>query len=98
MLCSDAKRQWGHSPEIEDSTESKDDPTSPRYAMSGFHITMDDTAAAIDARHRTSLRWHDMAAGVTLKQSLTEPIRIIRKVWARFGSFRLEKELPKNNL
>ena len=42
VLCSDAKRQWGQSPEIEDSTESKDDPTSPLYAMSGFHITMDD--------------------------------------------------------
>ena len=63
VLCSDAKRQWGQSPEIEDSTESKDDPTSPRYAMSGFHIMMDDTAAAIDARRRTSLRWQDMAAG-----------------------------------
>ena len=43
------------SPEIEDSTESKDDPNSPRYAMSGFHITMCgfQYAAAIDARHRT---------------------------------------------
>ena len=42
MPRDDAKRQWGQSPEIEDSTESKDDPTSPLYAMSGFHITMDD--------------------------------------------------------
>ena len=55
VLFSDAKRQWGQSPEIEDSTESKDDPTSPRYAMSGFHITMCGflAAAAIDARPRT---------------------------------------------
>ena len=48
MPRDDAKRQWGQSPEIEDSTESKDDPITPRYAMSGFHIMMDDTAAAID--------------------------------------------------
>ena len=34
----DAKRQWGQSPEIEDSTESMDEPITPRYAMSGFHI------------------------------------------------------------
>ena len=54
-----------------------------------------NSAAAIDARHRASPRRHDMAAGVTLKQFLTEPIRIIRKVWARFGSFRLEKEKTK---
>ena len=55
VLCSDAKRQWGQSPEIEDSTESKDDPTSPRYAMSGFHITMDDTAATIYVRQSDEL-------------------------------------------
>ena len=71
-------------------------PTSPRYVMSGFHIEKGgfQYAAAIDARHR----WHDMAAGVTLKKSLTELIRNIRRVWARFGSFRLETEDPKNNL
>ena len=68
--------------------------------MSGFYIEKGrfQFAAATDARHRAGQRRHDMAAGATLKQSLTEPIRIIRKVWARFGSFRLEKELPKNNL
>ena len=40
------------------------DPTSPRYAMSGFHIEKGgfQYAAAIDARHRTGQRWHDMAA------------------------------------
>jgi len=32
------------------------------------------------------------------EQSLTEPIRGIRRVWAKVGSFRLEKEEPKNNL
>ena len=60
----DAKRQWGQSPEIEDSTESKDGPTTPRYAMSGFHIEKGgfQFAAATDARHRTSQRRHDMAA------------------------------------
>ena len=53
------------SPEIEDSTESMDDPIPPRYAMSGFHIEMGGFlyAAAIDARHRTNPRRHDMAAG-----------------------------------
>ena len=50
----DAKRQWGQSPEIEDSTESMDEPITPRYAMSGFHIEMGGFlyAAARDARQR----------------------------------------------
>ena len=41
------------------------DPTTPRYAMSGFYITMDGfmSPVAIDARHRTSQRRHDMATG-----------------------------------
>ena len=45
------------------STESKDDPNSPRYAMSGFHIKMGRflAAAAIDARQRTGQRGYDMA-------------------------------------
>jgi len=75
-------------------------PTSPRYAMSGFYIEMGGFMgiAARNVGHRTSQRRHDMTAGVTLKQSLTEPIRNIRRVWARFGSFRLETEDPKNNL
>ena len=40
------------------------DPTKPQYAMSGFYIKMGGAmyAAAIDARHRTGHRWHDMAA------------------------------------
>ena len=40
------------------------DHTSPRYAMSGFYIEMGGVmyAAAIDARHRTGHRRHDMAA------------------------------------
>ena len=61
----DAKRQWGQSPEIEDSTESMDEPITPRYATSGFYIETGGFlyAAAKDARHRTSLRRHDMAAG-----------------------------------
>ena len=61
-----------------------DDPTTPRYAMSGFHIETGGFlyAEAIDARHRTSQLRHDMAAVATLKQSLTEPNRIIRKVGA----------------
>ena len=56
----------------------------------GFHIEMGGFMgiAAIDARQRR----HDMAAGAALKQSLTELIRIIRKVWAQFSSFRLEKD------
>ncbi len=43
------------------------DPTTPRYAMSGFYITMCGflAAAAIDARHRTSPCRHDMAAVLT---------------------------------
>ena len=43
----------------------RDDPTPPRYAMSGFHIEMDEAMypAATDARHRTYPRRHDMAAG-----------------------------------
>ena len=71
--CDDAKRQWGKSPEIEDwlrrmqsiSTESMDDPITPRYAMSGFYIETGgfQYAAAIDARHCTCLRRQDMAAG-----------------------------------
>ena len=61
--------------------------------MSGFHIEMGGFlyAVARDVRHC----WHDMAAGVTLKKSLTELIRIIRMVWARFGSFRLETEITE---
>ncbi len=71
--CDDAKRQWGQSPEIEDwlrrmqsiSTESMDDPITPRYAMSGFYIETGgfQFAAATDARHRTSHRRHGMAVG-----------------------------------
>ena len=63
--CDDAKRQWGQSPEIEDSTESMDEPITPRYAMSGFYIETGGFlyAAAIDARHCTCLRRQDMAAG-----------------------------------
>ena len=55
--------------------------------MSGFHIEAGgyQYAAAIDARQRASQRRHDMAAGVTLKQSLTEPIRIIR--WGKVRVF-----------
>ena len=73
--CDDAKRQWGQSPEIEDwlrrmqsiSTESIDDPITPRYAMSSFYIETGGFlyAAAIDARHRAGQRRHDMAAGAT---------------------------------
>ena len=42
----------------------RDDPTTPRYAMSGIHIRIGGFlyAAAIDARHRTCQRRHDMAA------------------------------------
>ena len=50
------------------ASESRmDDPTTPRYAMSGFHIEAGgfQFAAAIDARQRTSLRRHDMAAEAT---------------------------------
>ena len=41
-----------------------DDPISPRYAMSGFHIEIGGFlgVAAIDARHRTSPRWQDRTA------------------------------------
>ena len=40
--------------------------TTPQYAISGFHIEMGGFlyAAAIDARHRTGKRRHDMAAGL----------------------------------
>ncbi len=46
------------------SKSRRDDPTTPRYAMSGFHIEMGGFlyVAAIDARHRTKPRRHDMAA------------------------------------
>ena len=42
----------------------RDAPTTPRYEVSGFHIEMGGFlyAAAIDARHRTGRRRHDMAA------------------------------------
>ena len=69
----DAKRQWGQSPEIEDwlrrmqsiSTESMDEPITPRYAMSGFYIETGGFlyAAAIDARWRICPRRQDMAVG-----------------------------------
>ena len=52
----------------DEASESwKDDPTTPRYAMSGFHIEKGrfQYAAAIDARHRAGQRRHDMAAGAT---------------------------------
>ena len=47
---------------------------------------------AIDAFCCARKHRHDMAAGVKLKKSLTEQIRRIRKISAKFGSFRLEKE------
>ena len=50
----------------------KDDLTPPRYAMSGFYHTIRISAwnaAAIDALHRTSSRWHDMAA-TDLKEAI----------------------------
>lgn len=48
------------------SKSRRDDPTSPRYAMSGFHIEKGGgmSTAAIDAHHRTNPRQHDMAAGL----------------------------------
>ena len=48
------------------------DPTSPRYAMSGFHIEKGgfQYAAAIDARRRTCPCWHDMAAGASPRDDL----------------------------
>ena len=99
-----------------------DEPITPRYAMSGFHIEMGGFlyAVARDVAHRTSQRRHDMAAKTisnrtnpknpkglcevrfisvrdrrSKEQSLTEPIRRIRKVCAKFGSFRLETEKTK---
>ena len=50
----------------DEASESRmDDPTSPRYEMSGFHIEKGgfQYAAAIDARHCTCLRRQDMAVG-----------------------------------
>jgi hypothetical protein len=50
----------------DEASESRmDDPTTPRYAMSGFYIETGgfQYAAAIDARHCTCLRRQDMAAG-----------------------------------
>ena len=46
------------------SRSCKDASTPPRYAMSGFYIEMGGFlyAAAIDDRHRTDQRRHDMAA------------------------------------
>ena len=46
------------------SKSRRDDPITPRYAMSGFYIEMGgfQYATAIDARHRTNPRRHDMAA------------------------------------
>ena len=51
----------------------RDDPTTPRYAMSGFYIEMGGFlyAAAIDARHRTGPRWHDKAPSA-LKEAILE--------------------------
>ena len=50
----------------DEASESRmDDPTTPRYAMSGFHIETGgfQYAAATDARHRAGQRRQDMAAG-----------------------------------
>ena len=50
----------------DEASESRmDDPTTPRYAMSGFYIETGGFlyAAAIDARQRTCLRRQDMAVG-----------------------------------
>ena len=46
------------------SESRRDAPTTPRYAMSGFHIEMGGFlyAVALDARHHTGHRWHDMVA------------------------------------
>ena len=52
----------------DEASESRmDDPTTPRYEMSGFHIEKGrfQFAAATDARHRAGQRRHDMAAGAT---------------------------------
>ena len=48
----------------------RDDPTTPRYVMSGFYTKICGflAAAAIDARQRTCPRWHDMAASASLKR------------------------------
>ena len=65
------------------STESKDDPTTPRYVMSVFYIKADGFlgVAAIDARRRTCPRWHDMAAGASLKrEKMPITLRVCGKV------------------
>ena len=48
------------------SKSRMDDPTTPRYAMSGFYIETGGFlyAAAIDARYRAGKRRHDMAASL----------------------------------
>ena len=49
-------------------------------------------AAAIDARLRTGQRWHDMAAGVSVKREKSPiPLRVSGKVvilHCRFGTLR----------
>ena len=60
-----------------------DDPTTPRYAMSGFYIETGGFlyAAAIDARQRTCPRWHDMAASASLKrEKMPITLRVCGKV------------------
>ena len=61
----------------------RDDPTTPRYAMSGFYIETGGFlyAAAIDARQRTCPRWHDMAASASLKrEKMPITLRVCGKV------------------
>ena len=85
--CDDAKRQWGQNPEIEDSTESMDEPITPRYAMSGFYIETGGFlyAAAIDARHCTCLRRHDMAVG-DIRTQIQYPKTINDNLWYIYGN------------
>ena len=73
------------------SKSRMDDPTTPRYAMSGFHIEMGGFlyAAAIDARQRACPCWHDMATKASVKLEISSiPLRVCGKVVF------LQREIP----
>lgn len=61
-----------HTPEIEDSTESMNDPSPPRYVMSGFPNKTRGflVAAAIDALYPNCPCWHDMSAESRSKKKI----------------------------
>ena len=68
--------------------------------MSGFHNKMGRFlgAAAIDARRRTGLCWHDMAAELLVaaaKDARAAPVHAVKNMAA--GAIRILIQYPPNN-